>query len=1441
LGIGTTLSVFVSLVGTSQTTSREPTLHQPAPTMGQCSPSKHHHHPDNRKVHVLSYASSRRINRKMKEQERAVKALNRLDVNNSQEIYSEELSVEELELPRLGIILTMLAGVYGDKVKREVLLDQIPSWKINVTKVFEADGVKPDLAVVYGIPYAIIGYVVHETDQSEFHAIPFVAFRSPMAITAVSTEKYVNPLSPVNKRERSSTPTSDLAMNTPSPASASVPQTPTTMRNRLRATLMLTRGDFHPEPFVTSKGLKVGNAHRETVTLYTYLRDQGLVTSVSELLAYKNSTTALVVGHGVGAAMATLLSAELAVDNSVLHIRKAQAEAEKIKLQKDKDAKKRKRKGRGAAGDEKETEGAHHHGGKFHPPEPTDPRDPTHLTPSPKKYSLNNNASLRKMMPFGTFSNLHSNEAENEDKSSPEGSPEQRRQEEEKRNKLYSLPSSCYVFLYGCPRVFDAVTARKLRLLAFFRENTVVRFICSGDIVPTMYVNEAEHIGEPVCYRTNHPDYIPSVLQRPKQPKKHQPSHNYDSDSDSDASDFSTSSDDDDVSYDEEGNPKPKIHKNRYDGKKGYWVRFNNSIPDLDFDQWIDFTDEASDDEDDDEDCDDNKDKNPENKPQEALAVADGDAPPPKDSSPASKYAPSSSSSSAVALTPDRTLGDEQMQTPSPGRDHGDNAGSIPSPPRPELTKKLTRGQSTFTKSMQNIYHAIVEGNTKKPKRQSKVNIFPVLLPERNHMLLYMSTLLTLYENTAAVVQTQQLRLQQQLDIFRNYKTIQLDVPVASDIIKRKLQSTSSDEFSGRKSSGKGSGKGSDQDEKKNNGSFRVVSVMVESGGTLDDWGSSVDRANDGDGNANNVNNGNAGSERMVVATESVDGTGSLVTGTNPHPRSPSLRPSQQSTLQQEFQQEEIPLSNAASTSDSKEDNSEAKEDSKSLEGKESASATRDTDSLSDTHSHLSRERTETSDSLYNINLDNVALRKIVHHAPLGNSLSNGSQSQLQRPARLPPIASKHNLSAAAAEEKKHDELPAIDTAIGASSDVDSSPTVTRRNRLRSDTTDTNDSMYNINVEDLSLRKVTHTPNHQTSSGQKASGLFRSPGGGLHSSLTPKHESSEAKTETAIADTNDTASSSSPRSTVTTPSNVSPRSRVRFFGEAAASTPPPSNAAAECNNISGGNAGVTTDAVPAPSTPVPATPAPESAGAPAPAVAPEAATADTEADISIVVADDKPKVAKRIMKRPSEMSIKIEPQSSTASAPVTASTKPIVRRPPPRATPTATATESATAPASVPARGVPPIVRRAPRPGGTAANTSEKAGQPQSAKNDKSEISIAVDKFDVNSARITTPMEDGDDDEDHAILVNLTTLNSSPSRPVDEGRREGKELVLTSASVDSVGDYFSYGSDASLKFGDDALNLTADHILLTSRSGDNTSRSDGDNLNMSGMNIVLTK
>jgi hypothetical protein len=76
---------------------------------------------------------------------------------------------------------------------------------------------------------------------------------------------------------------------------------------------------------------------------------------------------------------------------------------------------------------------------------------------------------------------------------------------------------------------------------------------------------------------------------------------------------------------------------------------------------------------------------------------------------------------------------------------------------------------------------------------------------------------------------------------------------------------------------------------------------------------------------------------------------------------------------------------------------------------------------------------------------------------------------------------------------------------------------------------------------------------------------------------------------------------------------------------------------------------------------------------------------------------------------------------------------------------------------------------------------------------------------------------------------------------VDEGRREGKELVLTSASVDSVGDYFSYGSDASLKFGDDALNLTADHILLTSRSGDNTSRSDGDNLNMSGMNIVLTK
>jgi hypothetical protein len=199
LGIGTTLSVFVSLVGTSQTTSREPTLHQPAPTMGQCSPSKHHHHPDNRKVQVLSYASSRRINRKMKEQERAVKALNRLDVNNSQEIYSEELSVEELELPRLGIILTMLAGVYGDKVKREVLLDQIPSWKINVTKVFEADGVKPDLAVVYGIPYAIIGYVVHETDQSEFHAIPFVAFRSPMAITAVSTEKYVNPLCPVNK------------------------------------------------------------------------------------------------------------------------------------------------------------------------------------------------------------------------------------------------------------------------------------------------------------------------------------------------------------------------------------------------------------------------------------------------------------------------------------------------------------------------------------------------------------------------------------------------------------------------------------------------------------------------------------------------------------------------------------------------------------------------------------------------------------------------------------------------------------------------------------------------------------------------------------------------------------------------------------------------------------------------------------------------------------------------------------------------------------------------------------------------------------------------------------------------------------------------------------------------------------------------------------------
>jgi hypothetical protein len=458
---------------------------------------------ENRKV-LLSSASSRRINTRLVEEARSGRLL---DDDENVDVCTEELTEGELELPRLGIMLTMLAMVYADERRRELLLSDVPAWKVKVNKVFEGS-VAPDISAVFGVPYAITGTVSHIYDAN-FFSVPFVAFRSPLKVVSAAApippghsvlasprlirdsdhtqlRRRLHSLSmaPENQPQHCEghspqiSDMSSVACSTPRTNSASSPSQ-FSNRNKTKTLLMRTRGIWQGDAFVTSRGFKVGRAHKQSIACFEALKQEGLMTEFMRLLAgmhthshnnimIHSKKSALVVGHGVGAALAALMAAELAVDNSAYHSRK---------------------------------------------------ESPSNASKSQKlassKQVRKNPGLTRTLSAFGSTSNLH---------------------EPVSKDALYTLPTT-RVFLYGSPRVFETVVARKLRLLSFFQDN-VVRLLCPGDMIPTLYAGEAEHVGEPICYRTDSPADT-TVLQ----------------------------------------------------DERGYWVRFDRAMHDMDSDQWIDVID----------------------------------------------------------------------------------------------------------------------------------------------------------------------------------------------------------------------------------------------------------------------------------------------------------------------------------------------------------------------------------------------------------------------------------------------------------------------------------------------------------------------------------------------------------------------------------------------------------------------------------------------------------------------------------------------------------------------------------------------------------------------------------------------------------------------------------------------------------------------------------
>lgn len=487
---------------------------------------------------------------------------------------------EQLELPRIGILLTALAVAFKDESQRTALLSQIPkSWNlVGDIKSFSGH-VSHDLGVVYGQPFAIMGTLEHDQDN-RFKRVPFVAFASPVSANMMTprqkhgrdhhkhrhgqnqlssrsselasplSSNSLGPFSPAGKAQGQN-PSPGLPSSTPSPGpelaspaapsgggggaagspstetavaspvspTASTPRQigrtkPHPVRSRGLQALMRARGHFHAETFMSTgefegKKHNIGQADKNTLILYDKLRQQGLVTEFVDTLhalqsehdnivAVNSSSskrgfpaadvpprpTALIVGHGIGAGLATLLIADLAVSNStVFSYRKHLRERKQKKAEKAGAAQSDNNAGAGAGvvvdvgkaensskGDVSRPDSPATNGGGSSKSNKTgqsgSQRGLNDLQqPLPANHHLTMSERLRQVQKWFAGDKLQ-------------------------KENLNTLPQ-VRVFLYGSPRVLERDTARKLSLMAF-HEN-VVRFICGGDIVPSL------HYGSCLC------------------------------------------------------------------------------------------------------------------------------------------------------------------------------------------------------------------------------------------------------------------------------------------------------------------------------------------------------------------------------------------------------------------------------------------------------------------------------------------------------------------------------------------------------------------------------------------------------------------------------------------------------------------------------------------------------------------------------------------------------------------------------------------------------------------------------------------------------------------------------------------------------------------------------------------------------------------------------